>query len=359
MVAAVAAVAAQVTESARAANGIATSVLGVSYLIRAVGDSTQHGWIGWLSPIGWAQQIRPFADERWWVLALVVVAATALIGAATALLARRDIGSGLLPPRPGPARGEPKLNSALALAWRLQRTALAGWTVAFVTLGAVAGLIAQSIGDLVKDNTQVADFLRDLGGATTLEDAYLSSTFGVMGLVAAAYTVQAALRLRTEETTLRAEPVLATAVTRTRWVISHLVFAAGGAALLLAVAGLAAGVAHGLQTGHPGTEVPRLVGAALAQLSAAWVIGGLTAALFGLVPRASAAAWGALFACLLLAEIGPLIGLGDWALDISPFAHVPKLPGGDASAAPFIGLTLVAAVLAAAGLAGFRRRDVG
>jgi ABC-2 type transport system permease protein len=236
---------------------------------------------------------------------------------------------------------------------------LVGWSVAFVTLGTVAGLIAQSIGDLVKDNSQVEQFLRDLGGRTSLEDAYLASVFGVMGLLAAAYSVQATLRLRQEETSLRAEPVLATAVGRIRWVLSHVTFAAGGAALLLALAGLAAGVAHGLQTGDVGTEVSRLLGGALAQLPAALVIGALAVALFGLAPHAAPASWGALVACLLLAEIGPLIGLGQWILDISPFAHVPKLPGGEASAAPFVWLTLVAAAIAAAGLAGFRRRDLG
>jgi ABC-2 type transport system permease protein len=359
MFAAVAAVAAQVTESARTANGLAAGVLGVSYLVRAVGDATKEGWVGWLSPIGWAQQIRPFADERWWVLGLVALLTVSLVATAVALLARRDLGAGLLPPRPGPANGGPRLRSALALAWRLQRTALIGWSVAFVTLGTVAGLIAQSIGDLVKSNSQVEQFLRDLGGRTSLEDAYLASVFGVMGLVAAAYSVQATLRLRQEETALRAEPVLATAVGRIRWVLSHVTFAAGGAALLLVLAGLAAGVAHGLQTGDVGTQVSRLLGAALAQLPAALVIGALALALFGLAPQAAPASWGALVACLLLAEIGPLVGLGQWVLDISPFAHVPKLPGGDASAATFAWLTLAAAAIAAAGLAGFRRRDVG
>jgi len=45
-------------------------------------------------------------------------------------------------------------------------------------------------------------------------------------------------------------------------------------------------------------------------------------------------------------------------LDLSPFAHVPKLPGADASAAPLLWLALVVVALAAVGLLGFRRRDV-
>jgi ABC-2 type transport system permease protein len=85
--AAVGAVAAQLTDSAAGARAIAISALGAAYLLRVVGDlSGQAGgglsWLSWLSPIGWAHRIRPYGDERWWLLAL----AAGLIG-----LRRRDI----------------------------------------------------------------------------------------------------------------------------------------------------------------------------------------------------------------------------------------------------------------------------
>ncbi|MGO1333992.1 MAG: ABC transporter permease, partial [Cellulosimicrobium funkei] len=72
--AAVAVVTSQVTEHARGASGLALAVLGVAFLLRAVGDvQEEHGsWVSWLSPIGWAQQIRAFVDLRWWPLGLSV-----------------------------------------------------------------------------------------------------------------------------------------------------------------------------------------------------------------------------------------------------------------------------------------------
>jgi polyether ionophore transport system permease protein len=88
------------------------------------------------------------------------------------------------------------------------------------------------------------------------------------------------------------------------------------------------------------------------------VIGGIAVALFGVAPRASAAGWGAVALCVLIGEIGPVADFGDALLDVSPFTHVPSLPGGAMSVAPLT-LTAVAAGIAAAGLAGFRRRDVG
>jgi len=46
-------------------------------------------------------------------------------------------------------------------------------------------------------------------------------------------------------------------------------------------------------------------------------------------------------------------------LDISPFTHVPKLPGAPVSAAPMLWLSLAAVAFGAAGLAALRRRDIG
>lgn len=62
--------------------------------------------------------------------------------------------------------------------------------------------------------------------------------------------------------------------------------------------------------------------------------------------------------CVLLTLLGPTLELTHWAMDISPFSHVPKLPGTQFSSVPLIALTLVAVLLGAAGVAGLRRRDV-
>jgi len=182
---------------------------------------------------------------------------------------------------------------------------------------------------------------------------------GILGLVVAGYAVQAVLRLRVEETALRAEPVLATRVGRIRWACSHVLFAVVGSVLILAAAGLGAGLAHGLRSHDVGQQLPRVLGAALVQVPAAWVLAGVTLVLFGLAPRFTAVAWGVLGGCLLLGQLGPVLKLAQWAMDISPFTHVPKLPGSALSVAPLVGLTAVAVVAAAVGLAGFRRRDVG
>jgi ABC-2 type transport system permease protein len=361
--AAVGAVAAQLTSGAGAARGIAVATLGGTWLLRVGGDLSDQaggglGWLSWLSPIGWAHRLRPYAGERWWVLALAAALTAGLAGTAVAVSARRDVGAGLLPDRPGPAAAAPGLRSSLALAWRLHRGLLAAWTAGFAVVGVVLGGAGTSVGDLVGENQNLEDIFTRMGGRAGLIDAYLASVMAIMGLLAAGYAIQATLRLQAEEAGGRAEPVLATAVGRLLWAGSHLIFSALGSAAALVAAGLTCGLAYGLGAGDLGHQLPRVVAAAVVQLPAVWVLAAIAVALIGLAPRLAGVAWGALAACVLVGLVGAALRLDQWLMDLSPFSHVPKLPGQAASATPLVALVGVAAVLAAAGLAGLRRRDI-
>jgi ABC-2 type transport system permease protein len=224
--------------------------------------------------------------------------------------------------------------------------------------GAAIGGVTDNTADMLGGKSG-RDLLSKLGGHTGIVDAFLATTMGVMALLASAYAVQAILRLRSEETGQLAEPILATRVGRVGWAASHVVFAVVGPAVLMAVDGIVVGLIHGLRAHDLSGEFPRVFWSALVQLPAVWVLAGITVALFGLAPRLAVAAWGVLGVFLLLGELGPLLKLGRWAMDLSPFTHVPKLPGAAMRTTPVLWLIVVAAALTAVGLAGFRRRDIG
>jgi ABC-2 type transport system permease protein len=365
--AAVAVLTAQLTEQARTASGFAGALLGVAFLLRAIGDSAAstngRGWLSWLtwaSPIGWAQQLRPYAGDRWWTLALPLAVTLVLLVAVMALIGHRDVGAGLLPQRLGQPSAPPRLRSPLALAWRLQRGSLLAWSAALFVAGASFGGIAQDMQAFGKNDPSLAETMAKLTGSTgSVVDLYLAYIFAMFGAVVAVYAVQATLRLRSEETGNRAEPVLATAVTRVGWVGGHALCAAAGSAVVLAAGGLGAGLTHGLRTGDLGTAVPKLVGAALVPLPAVWLLAGVGLALFGLLPRAAVpVAWAAVGVAVVIDFFGPVLNLSRPILDLSPFIHLPKLPGVAFQATPIAWLLGISAVLAAVGLVGFRRRDL-
>jgi ABC-2 type transport system permease protein len=359
----IAAVAAQLASAARAARGIALGVLGVAFVLRGVGDAagaSGPSWLSWASPLAWIQLARPFAASDPWVLALPLAVGAAGTGLAFALAAHRDQGAGLLPDRPGRATASAALRGPFGLAWRLQRGALAGWAAGYAFIFAVCGAAAKGIGQLLGTSTALEREFTRLGGQAAITNAYLAALMLLAGLVAAAYAVSVILRLRAEETGEAAEPVLAAATGRVRWALSHIAVAAGGAALLLAVAGVAAGLGYGLRTGSAGTWVARMTGAALGQLPSALVLAAVAIALFGVRPRASVAgAWTALGLVVVISLFGQALQLSHWILDVSPFSHAPRLPGGPVQAAPLLWLCAVALALSAAGLAGLRRRDIG
>jgi putative exporter of polyketide antibiotics len=174
------------------------------------------------------------------------------------------------------------------------------------------------------------------------------------------YATAAVLRLRTEETGNLAEPVLATAVGRIRWSLSHISVAVAGSALLLVDAGLSAGLGYGLLIGSARTDVPSLLGAALVKLPAAMVMVALATALVGLLPWESVAVtWTAVALTAVIAVFGTALQWPAWLTDISPFTQTPKLPGGTVSAQPLLWLCGISVVLMVVGLVGLRRRDIG
>jgi ABC-2 type transport system permease protein len=356
--ASIAAVAAQLTESARAANGIASGLVGAAYLARAIGDGSGAHWVAWLSPIGWAQQVRAYAHERWWVLLLSMATSAALLAVAYRLSGPRDLGAGLLPARSGRPTGTRWLTSPTALAWRLQRGSLIGWTAGLLAVGLAGGAVAQSVASLVDSSPQLGDVLREWGGRQGVVDAYLASILGFGGIAAGAFAVQSVLRLSGEESGQRAEPLLATGVGRARWALSHLGVALAGPAVLMLAAGFGAGLLHGLRTGDVGGQLPRLIEAALVQVPAAWVFAGLALALFGLVPDWVALSWAAVAGAAFLLLLGPVLKFNHWIQDLSPFSHLPLLPGAPMSWPPIGWLMLITAALGGVGLVALRHRDI-
>ena len=159
----VGAVAGQLASTSRGANTIASIVLGVFYVLRMVGDLGDGRSPG-SRPIGWGQKMQPWGANRWWPLALLVAAARTADRLAVRLEARRDLGTGLVPERRGPA-GAPR-------AWYVARSgSRCGCSAARssagpppVDLGALLfGSVVQAMTDLLADGGGAANIVGGTG----------------------------------------------------------------------------------------------------------------------------------------------------------------------------------------------------
>ncbi|GAA3657654.1 multidrug efflux ABC transporter permease [Nocardioides ginsengisoli] len=341
-------VAAQLSASARTCAGFAAGAIGVLFVLRAVGD-TGPAWVSRLSPLGWNTQVRAYGDTRWWLLLAYPALAAALAGVAVALRSRRDLGAGLVAARPGPASGAPRLADAFSLALKVHATTLMLWSGAAAVLGAVFGMIAPGIGDLL-DSATAQSIIDELGGA--LVSAILSITAVVLTYFAATVVGHSAR----DESDGRAELVLAGGTSRTRWFAATAVLALAGTAWLLLVTGA------GLWIGYVAADGPgigNLLVAALAWAPAAWVVGALAALSLALGTRWAALVWVWPAAFLTLSLLGDLLHLPGWLTGLSPYAHVPLLPAAAWDWGSAGGLSAVAAVLLGVAWWRFRERDIG
>ncbi|MGW5681391.1 ABC transporter permease [Nonomuraea sp. NPDC003754] len=349
----VGALAAQLTVGARTAVGLAALALGVSYLLRFVADGSGLTALKWLSPQGWSHLVKPYGDDNWAALLPGLALTAVTVAAAYRLAGRRDVGHGVIPERPGPA-GSTTLRGPLALAWRLQRGLLAGWTVGYAIAGLALGALALSIPEVSRQGAAVQEFLAryTAGDGVSMTDAYLWLIALSLGYVAALHPLLALLRLRGEEAAGRAELLLATPVGRLRWAGSHLVFALGGSVVILTAAGLGIGLATGDPLGVlPGT---------LVQVPAVWVPAGVGVLAFGLLPRAAAGfSWATFLFVNLFGEVlGPIMGIDYWiAKYVVPFPNLPMvLSGEEFTPGPVAVMLALTLALVAGGLAALRRR---
>lgn len=355
------AVAAQLTETTRGTAAISLGALGAAFLLRALGDTAGSDnparFLTWLSPLGWGQKTSPYGENQLWPFWIGLAAFALLVALAYRLQERRDLGAGLLPSRPGPSRTS--MRTVGALTTRLARGTLIGWAVSALVIGAVVGSIASNLESLTSSDTTM-ELLRKLsgaGGQVALIDTFFTTELHIIAFAVTAMGISLVTRLRTEETSLRAE-VLLTTTSRIRWAVSHLVLAFVSTAVVMALVGLVAAVADGERSGGVGASVGRLVPAALVTVPAIWVTVAVALLLVGWVPRLTGLAWAALITFLLLSELVPVLGLPAWMMNLSPFGHVPSMPAEDGRVLPLVLLTVVAAAVAAAGLVGVRRRDI-
>jgi ABC-2 type transport system permease protein len=351
----VGALASQVAPTRRMATGIAGGALAVALLVRMVADTTSAGWLRWATPLGWAEELRPFTGARPAVLLLPALATVALLVAAARISLRRDVGQGLLAAHDSAPPRMALLSSPTTLALRTRRGGLLAWLIGVGVFAAIMGVVSDSVASGLSQSVQ--DLLAKLGTAATTPSGYLGFVFQYLLLALCLFACFELAGMREDETEQRLETLFALPVSRGRWFAERLALVIA-AALALA---LAAGVLAWAGAISQGADVSfgRMVEAGANCLPVVVLFLGLGALALALAPRAGTTiAYALVGAAFLWETIGGLVEAPGWALDISPFHHVGLVP---AEAFQAGGAAAMLGIGALAGLVGawrFARRDL-
>ncbi|WP_434315777.1 ABC transporter permease [Leifsonia sp. P73] len=362
---------AQVMSTSRGANGYASAVVVLAWVLRGIGDAIGtvtgsgttmvSGWPTWLSPIGWGEQFSPYVRNDWTPLLLQLGFAIVLIAAVFGLQAVRDSGAGIVPERAGRRDALPMLNGPLGLAWRLQWPTVLGWTIGGLLTGVLAGALGSVVSSSIANDPSLGN-IRDAvahlgaGGSGPMTALFLSAIMSIVGVLAAACAVQTVIRLRQEEVGGSAEVMMATPVSRVRWLLDFVLVGLIAIVLVLLAAALAAGVSA-TAAGEKASAFNDAFAAAAAQFPVALVYLGVLTLVFVVLPSWTVpVGWAALGAGAFIGIFGALIKLPDWLRHFSPFADAPVVVGKvDWTGGYWMFGIAVVALAAAAAL--IRRRD--
>ncbi|HTX13547.1 MAG TPA: ABC transporter permease subunit [Solirubrobacteraceae bacterium] len=355
--AAVGVLASQIAPNRALALQLAGGTVAVLFVLRVLADVVGLTWLRWLTPLGWAELLRPFAGARPEVLLLPAAATGVLLALAWRITVARDIGTGLLRDRDRSAPHLAMLGSPLGLSLRRQRGVLIAWAGTLAAFSYLLGTIAKSISpaDVSKSvNREIAK----LGtGSITTPTGYVAFVFSFFALFICVFVCTQVAAARREEASQRLETMLAAPLGRRRWLAGWIVLALLAAAALALACGLLGWAGTSTAGVHLG--LGRLLEAGANMLPVAVLFLGIATLAYAVAPRISGPFSYALLAVAYLWElVGALTGAPRWVLDVTPFAHIGLVP-----VEPFrtVGALLMIAIGAAAGAAAlqlFRRRDL-
>jgi ABC-2 type transport system permease protein len=356
---------AQLMRTSRGANTVSVTVLLVTYLLAGVGNALgtpsddlqrmESSWLTWLSPFGWAENSRPFADDNLWPLLLCKLVGLAFAVTAVALQSVRDVGSSFVAERAGRADAHPALRSTTALVWRLSAGSIVGWAIG----GALSGLLATTLASVVRevgaDNPAIEAILSQMASQGSIEQGVLTTFFVMIGILAACAGVQTITRARQEETHGTAELVLATPIDRVRWLADFVIVGFVAIVITLAAGFAAASVGIAVNDGDPDLYRSAVI-VALGQVVAASVFLAVTALVFVVAPRWTIpVGWSLVLVAAVVGLFGPIFGMPENVTWLSPVAAAP-VPVTDGVDVRGLWWLLAAILLASAASLGLMRR---
>ncbi len=346
---------AQLTETSRGAMGLSFGFLGISYLLRAIGDISSEA-LSLISPLGLVLRTQVYVNNYWWPILGVTAASGLLVLLAFRLNMIRDLEAGLIAAKPGRSTASRFLQSPLGLALRLQKPLIIGWTIGMFVLGVSYGSVFGDI-DAFFQTSDIFELLLPGTEGFSLSDQFVSTLLVVMAMIGVIPVLLTVLKLKSEERANRTEQLLARAVSRRAVLGSYLLIAAFLAIVVQVMSALGLWSAAVSVMDEPFSLLMVLQGS-LAYVPVMWIMIGLAALLIGVLPKLGGAIWVHLGYTFFVIYFGGLFQVPEWLGKLTPFGYVPDVPLEKMSFSLTLTLMLIAGFLMFFGLKGYQRRDI-
>ena len=346
---------AQLSNNQRGSMMLSYLVLGVSYMVRAVGDAGDL-WVSYLSPLGLLQETQAYVGNYFWPQSIIVLISFIIIALSMSLREKRDLGSGLLPDRRGKEAASSFLKTTPGFILSLQKVPLISWFVAMLLIGLSYGSVLGDLDAFLSEN----EVIQQIIGSTedySLTEQFIAIILKVMAIIATIPTLMVFHKLKSEEMKGRLDHVLARPFSRLKVYMWYSVISLLTSIFLLGI-GVISLAGAGVYVLDTGIDFMTVVEANLVYLPAIWVVLGVMGAIYGLKGTFDGFTWLYLLFCFVLIYLGDLLEFPDWLMAVSPFYWIPELPVDAFNIWPLVTLTGISLLLFIIGGAGFISRDI-
>lgn len=352
--ASIAALFAQLSQGSRGANAFSLVILGLAYLLRAVGDIGDE-ILSLISPLGLICRTEVYVNDYWWPILVCIGISAVLFILSVALNVRRDMDQGLLPHREGKAYSK-FLSSPLALNLRLLRTQIIAWTITMLILGAAYGSIFGDI-ELFLASSDVIKMVFAADPNVNMEEQFVVTLMMIMSIIAVAAVLMMVLKIKSEEGNGRLDMMIAGPVSRQKYLFG-IVCTALVYTVVLQLATIIGMWSAAYAVMEDPIDLAVFMQAGFVYLPSIYVFIGLSVLLIGFAPKLTNLAWLYLIYTFFAVYLGNLIDLPEWTASITPIGVTPMIPSEDMDWSIILILIGICIALFVGGFITFKRRDL-
>lgn len=353
--ASIALVFAQLFPNTRGATGYSLVVLGIFYILRAVGDIGTEA-LSYISPFGLICRAEAYVNNMWWPIILLLIVSAIFFLLAFKLNSKRDIEQGLIAAKKGRRYASHMLKGSFGLNFRLLRNTLIAWAVTIFILGAAYGSIFGDIESFINSSEVIKKmFMGDPNADMTMQ--FVDTLMVVMSIIASIAVIMIIFKLRGEEKRGRIDDILARNVSRTRLLGGYVIIAIVLTILLQCLTALGLWSASYTVMDEP-MALGEVFKSGLIYVPAMLIFVGLSTALVGIFPKGTIISWLFLGYSFFADYVGGIVDLPNWTNMITPFGQTPSIPTEEFDIVPVGIMCAIAVALLIVGFVGFEKRDI-
>jgi ABC-2 type transport system permease protein len=358
------AVLAQCFALARSVTVNASLLIGIAYIIRAVGDVTKPlDFLSYISPLGLILRVAPWVDNNFYPIVILLFETLALGVLAFYLHKIRDYDQSFFRTKNGRKDAGAKLKFRLVgmpfgLIYRQNRGVIWGWLATMFIFGVSYGSIMGSLDGFVNGNEMISQMVNLTADADKpIATMFIGMLVVVMCIFASCPAVVIMLKLNGEEKRGRLDPVYIHTVSRLQYFIGFTIVAVilGALSDLMAFLGFYSSSSISMEQPFGFME---LFKSFAVYIPAIVLVLSVVVLVVGLKFAPGAVSWGYFTLTFAIAYLGDLLKLPDWTKNFFGFSHTPNLMLEDMKWQPICIMLAVSLVFLSVGAFGYTKRDV-